>query len=71
MTIVILVILVTLIILAYLWPLIIYRLKTKKVNLKVNSIDGESTSMDLLLEKGDPLWELIEVHRKVIHASKK
>ncbi len=71
MTIVILMILVTLIISVYLWPLIIYRLKTKKVNLKVNSMDGESISMNLLLEKDDPLWELIEAHRKTIHASKK
>tara|TARA_B100001063_G_C16719358_1_gene532641 strand:+ start:1115 stop:1330 length:216 start_codon:yes stop_codon:yes gene_type:complete len=71
MTIVILMILVTLIISVYLWPLIIYRLRTKKVNLKVNSMDGESISMDLLLEKDDPLWELIEAHRETIHASKK
>jgi len=71
MTLVILSILILSIILSYLSPLIIYRLKTKKVSLKLVSLDGESSSVDLLLEKNDPLWELVEAHRKTVHASTK
>jgi hypothetical protein len=56
-------IVLTIIIFAYLSPLIIYRLRTKRVNLTFKALDGGVTSTSLLLEKNDPLWKIIEAQR--------
>jgi len=64
------IILLLLIIFIYLSPLIFYRLSLKKVNLTVKSLEGKSLTQHFLLEKDDPLWEIIEQYKKSIHDPK-
>jgi hypothetical protein len=47
----------------YLKPIIIQRIKTKKVKIIVVSKSGIKTSNTLYLYHDDPLWEVIKMHQ--------
>ena len=54
---------VTVILFVYLRPLIIQRLKTKRVKITVIAEDGNKTTNILYLYSDDPLWKAIAIHK--------
>ncbi|MNG92774.1 hypothetical protein D3C77_659630 [compost metagenome] len=57
-----------LIILSYIKPLIIHRLKTRKVRVVVIDKFGHKKTNTLYLYPDDPLWKVIETHKGDKHA---
>ncbi len=55
--------LVLALVLWYLKPLIIQRIKTKKVKVVVVSKSGKKVTNTLYLYNNDPLWEVIKKHQ--------
>ncbi|CED59827.1 putative uncharacterized phage protein [Moritella viscosa] len=49
----------------YLKPLIVHRLKTKKIKLVLISKDGKEKVNTLYLYHNDPLWKAIKIHQGV------
>ncbi len=45
--------------LRYLWPLIIHRLKTKRVKITTVDLDGKTSTDVLYLYHDDPLWDVV------------
>lgn len=58
-------ILVVIIIAYYFMPLVIHRIKTKKVRVTVEDTCGTKKTMDLYLYPDDPLWEVIKTHKGI------
>lgn len=56
------------VILYYLKPLLIHRLKTRKVKVTVINENGEKNVDILYLYPDDPLWEVIKAHKGEYHA---
>lgn len=57
------IIIICLIILNYIKPILIHRLKTKKVRVVVIDSQGHKKTNILYLYPDDPLWKVIETHR--------
>ncbi|AWK81863.1 hypothetical protein C5F61_10235 [Photobacterium damselae subsp. damselae] len=51
------------VLLYYFWPLIKFRLETKKVRLTYVNKDGHKKSKVLYLCKNDPLWDVVNSHK--------
>jgi len=51
------------VVVVYLKPLIIHRLKTKKIKVIVIGRNGEKEVNTLYLYPDDPLWKAIEIHK--------
>ncbi len=47
----------------YFWPLIKFRLETKKVRLTYVNKDGYKKSKVLYLSKNDPLWDVVNTYK--------
>lgn len=67
-SIVISLLIVAVVILYYLMPLVVHRLKTKKVRVVVVNSDGTKNTNVLYLYHDDPLWEIIKTHKDGKHA---
>lgn len=67
-SIVISLLIVAVVILYYLMPLIVHRLKTKRVRVIVVNSDGTKNTNVLYLYPDDPLWEIVKTHKDGKHA---
>lgn len=51
------------VVLYYLMPLIVHRLKTRKVRVVIVDSNGTKKTNILYLYPDDPLWDVIQAHR--------
>lgn len=51
------------ILLVYFSPLVIYRIKRKKVIVRLLNIDGKEERIILYLKERDPLWRVIKLNK--------
>lgn len=58
---------IALVTLYYVSPLILLRLKTKKVKVKLKSLEGNTSVTTLYLSSDDPLWKAIQAHTKGVN----
>lgn len=58
---------VAVVIIYYLMPLLVHRLKTRKVRIVVVESDGTKKTNVLYLYPDDPLWEVVKAHKDGKH----
>lgn len=56
------------VVLYYLMPLLVHRLKTRKVRVVVIDSSGSKKTNVLYLYPDDPLWEVVNTHKGGKHA---
>lgn len=61
-------VIITAIVLRYLTPLVVHRLKTRKVKVVVIDQLGYQKTNVLYLYPDDPLWEVVKAHKGSKHA---